>query len=127
MQVAPPSSRFKAESLPGGVRITIPSRQNWFAIIFLSLFSALLTIDLIGSSEKSSNLFDGVVELVVWAVIGLYTLWTVLWVLGGKEVITIRAAIFEHRSAAFGVGRSRRYSLSKIKNLKFKEHSSLNG
>ena len=123
MQVASSSPRFTAESLPGGVRVVIPSRKHWFAIMFFGLFSALLAIDLFIPSEKSPSLFDGVVELAVLAIISVCTLWTVLWELGGKEVITIQATTFEHRRAAFGIGFSRRYALSEVRNLRFKEYS----
>lgn len=122
MQVAPSLPRFKAESLPGGVRVAIPSRQDWFSIMFFGLFSALVATELFSPSGKSLGLFD-IAQLAVWAIIGLYALWNVLWELGGKEIITIQATTFERRRAAFGVGLSRRYALSEVKNLRFKEYS----
>ena len=53
MQVAPSLPRFKAESLPGGVRVAIPPRQDWFAIMLFGLFSALVATELFSPSEEN--------------------------------------------------------------------------
>jgi hypothetical protein len=63
------------------------------------------------------------VELAVWAIVSFYTLWTIFWELGGKEVITIKATTIEHRREAFGISFSRRYALSEVRNLRFKDYS----
>jgi hypothetical protein len=53
MPVVSSSPRFTAESLPGGVRVVIPSRKDWFAVMFFGLFSALLALYLFNPSDKS--------------------------------------------------------------------------
>lgn len=61
--------------------------------------------------------------LVGWTLGGLFALGTVLWQLAGREVVTATSSALLYRIEVFGVGISRSYGASYIKNLRATEPS----
>lgn len=78
--------------------------------------------ELLSPSEKTPQLFL-MVWLAGWTLGGAFALGTVVWQFAGREVITVSSAELEHRVEAFGVGRTRTYRLSEVKNLRATDYS----
>jgi hypothetical protein len=129
MHIPPSSPRFTTEAVPGGIRAVIPSRQNWFVILFLCAWLVGWAFgeihaaqELLNPTENSPRLFLSA-WLAGWTLGGAFALSAVLWQLGGKEVITVDLTTFEHRIEAFGIGKSKRYALAEIKNVRVAEYT----
>ncbi len=109
MPVVPPLPRFQVESLDTATRITIPSRKNWFIILFLGFwlmgwaFGEIMVLGIIGTSvfaaavgktPDASAGFLGVSGFLLfwlagWTVGGGYAIYLFLWQVTGKEVVDV--------------------------------------
>lgn len=129
MQVEPKSPRFAIEPTSDGVRAVVPARRNAFALIFACIwlggwaFSEMhVARVLLYPTETTPRLFLAF-WLAAWTLGGAYTLGMVAWQIAGREVIAIDPTTFQHRIEAFGIGRTRNYRLSDVKNLRATEYS----
>ena len=61
--------------------------------------------------------------LIGWTIGGASVLVTIAWQLAGREVITVNGATLSHRIEMFGVGHSRLYRSSEVKNIRATEFS----
>lgn len=116
--------RFAVHAMSGGIRVSIPARRNWFTVLFSCVWlvgwvlgEVTVIREFVNPVAASERLFL-VVWLLGWTLGGGFVLGTVLWQLGGKELIALDPRTFEHRIEAFGVGRSRRYALGDVRNLR---------
>jgi hypothetical protein len=130
MLVEPESPRFTLENTPNGLQAIVPARKNVFVLLFMCVwlcgwvFGEVNAIrELLAPSESTPNLFL-MVWLAGWTLGGAFALGTLAWQLAGREVISIGNATLEHRVEAFGVGRTRTYRLSEVKDLRATEYSS---
>lgn len=129
MYVEPQVARFTFESRQGVSEAVVPARRNWFVLLFLSAwmvgwaFGEVSAIQqLMSPTAKTPYLFL-FAWLTGWTVGGAFALAAVLWQLGGREVLSLDTTTLAHRVEAFGIGRSRRYKLSEVKNLRATEYS----
>ena len=107
----------------------MPAQRNWFVLLFLSAwlvgwaFGEVSVIrQLTNPTEKTPILFL-LAWLTGWTVGGTFAVAAVLWQLGGRELLSVDTATLTHRVEAFGIGRSRIYKLSEVKNLRATEYS----
>jgi hypothetical protein len=131
MEMVPQAARFSSEVTPAGYRITIPARRNWFVILFLFawlggwVFGELSASgQLMRGAEKTPATFL-VFWLVAWTVGGFFATATLLWQLAGREVITIDTGSLSYRAEVLGLGRTRSFRASDVKNLRSTEYASL--
>lgn len=124
MDVEPEAPRFVVENLTRGAKVTIPARCSWFAVIFLSVWLVGWVLgeitavkQLLAPSEKTPVVFL-LVWLAAWTFGGATAVATMAWQVAGKEILTFDAASLERRLEAFGIGRSRRYRMAEIRNLR---------
>lgn len=129
MHVKPQSARFQIEATTEGLRAVVPSRRNWFVMLFLLAWlggwvfgEASATGELIRAGDKTPSAFLAF-WLAGWTLGGLFAIGTVLWQLAGREVVTVNTAALVHRVEVFGLGLSRSYSASEVKNLRATEYS----
>jgi hypothetical protein len=87
----------------GGIEIIIPSKKNWFVIIFLCFWlggwsmGEIFAITTVIGSIQNPN-FGGLFILFWlggWTVGGYFALSAVLWNLNGKELITFQHGVIE--------------------------------
>jgi hypothetical protein len=130
MHVEPQSPRFTVECTTEGLRAVVPARRNWFVLLFLCTWlvgwvfgEVAVTCQLLSPSEGTPQLFL-LAWLVGWTLGGAFALTAVLWQLAGKEVISVNAATMLLRVEAFGLGWSRAYKASEVKNLRATEYAS---
>jgi len=129
MHVEPQSPRFTLETTADGHRAVIPARHNWFVVLFLCawlvgwVFGEVTVIyQLLSPSEKTPWLFL-LAWLAGWTLGGAFALGAVLWQLAGREVVSVSPATLLHRVEAFGLGWSRSYKASEVKNFRATEYS----
>jgi hypothetical protein len=130
MHIEPQAPRFTIESTPDGLRAVVPARRNWLVVVFLCawlvgwVFGEVTAVQqLLSPSEKTPHLFL-LAWLVGWTIGGAFALVAVVWQLAGREVISVSAATLLHRIEALGIGWSRAYKASEVKNLRATEYLS---
>ncbi len=123
------SARYSLESTADGLRVSIPSRRNWFVLLFLVAWlggwymgETSVIRELLNPKPNSATAFLGF-WLLGWTLGGAFCFGTVLWQLAGREVLIASASTLVHRIEVFGIGRSRAYKASDIKNLRAADYS----
>lgn len=110
--------------------MVIPSKRQIFAMLFLSLwlvgwaFGEISAIGMLVS--EGGNAGTGrfmIVWLTGWTVGGAFAIGVVLWLHFGKERVTLSSTRLEIRQEVLGVGRSREYELTHVKNLRVSAES----
>lgn len=104
--------------------IEIPSKKNWFVIIFMLAWMggwAVGEFSVIGILLRSdapifANAFL-LFWLVGWTLGGIFAIYSVLWMLIGSEIITVDRGILEIKKSIKGIGRKRSYEIKSIRNL----------
>jgi hypothetical protein len=112
---------------PEGLTFVVPSRRQWFGILFLPVW---LIGWLLGEVFALREVVSGkgpVPFLLVWL-----TMWTLggglaalswLWMVAGKERLTVKPGVLVHRFELFSLHRTREYDLSEVRNLKVSPES----
>ncbi len=124
MYLEPGLPRYQLAHIGDRFEVTIAARRSWPVLLFLCLW---LTIWSTGFFHGARSVFIGAdqaplvftcVWLGAWTMGGLAVLSTILWQLVGKERITADHSGIAYRVAIFGIGRTRRYGLEAISNLR---------
>jgi hypothetical protein len=138
MPVVPPTPRFQVEPLDTATRITIPSKKNWFIILFMgfwlmgwalgevAVLGIILTSVLgiaFGKTVAASASFAGIsgfllIWLGAWTVGGGYAIYTWLWQIAGKEVIEISSASISIAKKVLSFSHPKEYEASYIQSLR---------
>jgi hypothetical protein len=110
------------------VQIIVPARKNWFVIIFLSAWLCgwfigeifVLNAIIAGSAGSSGGIFL-LVWLVAWTVGGFLAIKSWLWIIKGKEIITVGQGqlSIDRKGALFF--KPRVYDLNEVKNIRIQD------
>lgn len=127
--MVPQAARFRSEVTPQGYRVVIPARRNWFVLLFLF---AWLGGWVFGELSASGQLLRGSDKtpvgflafwLIGWTVGGLFATAILFWQIAGREIISLGSDILSYRAEALGLGRTRSFCASEIKNLRSTEYA----
>jgi hypothetical protein len=120
----PSAGRSKIKKNGSALTIQIPSRKNWFIIIFLGVW---LGGWVMGESFALGSLFlsdvplfaNGfiLVWLTAWTIGGFFAITIFFWQLVGKEVIAIDNQILTISKYIFHFHRGKNYDIKYINNL----------
>jgi hypothetical protein len=107
------------------LQIIIPSKKNIFLVLFLCGWFGFWSIpetdiikDLVqGTQDKGFELFP-LFWLMAWTVVGALVLLVIIWILAGNEVITLSPLTLKIERKVYGVGLSKEYSLSEVRNFR---------
>ena len=139
----PPGPRSTISHTFEGPRIEIPAQRSWFLIVFLSIWlcgwflgeafalgsvlswifgwqlggEAFSVEDFAGAGGAGPGLFI-LLWLVGWTLGGGFALYTWLWNLAGKEIVTLDSQALTHRRQIARLGLTRRYDVTHIKDLR---------
>ena len=107
------------------LQIIIPARKNWFIILFTGawlggwLFGEVFAITAVtGILGGNPAGFFVLFWLIGWTVAGFFVIKTLVWMLGGKEIVTIgqsRLTIDKKGALLF---RPKIYDLNEVKNMR---------
>jgi hypothetical protein len=125
-KVSPPRSRASIDDLGDGVEVSIPTRKNWLLILFLG---AWMCGWFFGETSAISQLMAGEVKnsgsrgfltfwLVGWTVGGFAAGTAWLWNIAGVERARFRSDGVSVRREVLGIGFTREYDASHIRNLR---------
>lgn len=106
--------------------ITIPSKKNWFIIIFMCVWLCGWAV----GEVSAIQMFTGdamefevtafmTVWLIGWTIGGAFVVLTILWQLFGREVIHVEWGVLKIEKSIFGQGLKKQYDIPTIKNLMF--------
>jgi len=118
------SARSTVTSVPGGIEVGIPAPRNYFIAAFITVWlcgwvfgEVNVGAQLLHPAEKTPIVFLAV-WFVGWTIGGVFVVLTLLWLLAGRERVTIAGDEFTVRREALGLGWTRRYELRSAKNLR---------
>jgi hypothetical protein len=130
MHVEPQAPRFHVEVTADGLRAVIPARRNWFVVLFLTawlggwVFGEISAAsELLRNSDKTQPGFLAF-WLIGWTLGGAFAATAVVWQLAGREVLSINSDTLLHRAEAFGLGWSRSYRTSEVRNFRSTDYAS---
>lgn len=106
------------------LQVLIPTRKNWFAIIFLTAWMGgwvmgevfAITTLFFGSTPLLANAFL-LFWLTGWTVAGLFCVTILLWTIAGQEIIKVENGILEVGRQVFSLKRSKQYLLREVRHL----------
>ena len=121
----PEKGRAQVDEKGVFIYIIIPSRKNIFLVLFLCGWFGFWSIpetdiikDLVqGTQSKGFEIFP-LFWLMAWTVMGAMVLSVIIGVMAGKEVITLSPSMIKIERKAYGVGLSKEYFLSEVRNFR---------
>ncbi|HZV67344.1 MAG TPA: hypothetical protein VFG03_20860 [Telluria sp.] len=130
MHVEPALPRYQLERTPGGIRVAIPARRNWFVILFISVwlvawaFGERSAIEQLTDPQKPSQGAFLFIWLIGWTLGGAWALLSVLWQMFGKEIIIVEHGVIVHSADILGIGRTRSYAANQVTRLRAVDYTS---
>ena len=125
MRVQPAARRSIRREGPHGPEILIPVRRNWPLIVLMPLWLGIWTTGIAGvageiRSGRARGGEAGFFELWLVAAVlgGGVVVYTWLWNAIGREVVGLRPGVLVVRRDVAGLGLSREYSLTDVRNLR---------
>ena len=127
MFVKPPGPRHTASEQGGQVVIGIPPKRNLFIVGFLTLWLCGWAFgEVTASTGLFTTLWKGpgpgtaflLVWLCAWTVGGAFAIYTWLWQVKGREVVTASPTALSIKREVFGLGPTRHYDASQVHRLR---------
>jgi len=125
VKIVPPQARSVISDDGDALQITIPTRKNWFLILFMGAWMGgwfMGETSAIGqlTGERSNSGGDAFLMfwLAAWTVGGVFALFTWLWNLAGIERVMFRGDSVLIRREVLGVGFTREYDATQVRNLR---------
>lgn len=130
--------RSQIEVTPSGLRITIPTKKNYFLILFLTFwlfawsFGEVTVLAQVLNPESEAPKLFILAWLGAWTVVGALAIYTWIWNVMGREIINVSNTELQHIRRLPFFQRSKEYDLSAISRLRAQSSdnsifSSLNG
>ncbi len=120
MLVTPAAPRHTLQDLGDTLQITIPAPQNWqtlafmmFWIVFASACGGLVTVSTIFEFKPERLVF-----LLGWWAGVIFAAANILWMFGGKEIISVSSEAITYRRQVLGVSFPKRYAIEHVKDLR---------
>jgi hypothetical protein len=131
--------RYTSENTGSSLKITIPSKKNWFIIIFLGFWLTIWAVAEVGvvggmilgviqmliEGKFLELLIEGLIGglfmlvwLALWTAGGGFALYTWFWNITGKEVIEVTDESIQISHRIFSFGKPKEYTISHIKDLR---------
>ncbi|WP_018342699.1 hypothetical protein [Cytophaga aurantiaca] len=115
----------KIEKTIDGIRISIPSKKNWFALIFGTAwlggwyagFTSAYPTVMYGFEQGEMNGFM-TFWLIGWTIGGVGIISVLSWGYFGKEKFNLRKGEVLFEESIFGIGRKRRLQATAVKNIR---------
>ncbi len=126
--VKPEPGRSRFQQSMYGPRLIIPAPRSLPIVLFLSLWLAGWVVGLLAAIHglHAPNAQGGgqgflVLWLTFWILGGGWAMLTILWMLVGKEIVTVERGLLIVRLEVLGFGRTRQYSVPEMRDLRTRE------
>ncbi len=132
MPIKPTQPRYKVQQLNDGIQIVLPSKKNFFLIIWFVLglamwlymtgsvvyITSLLIIGL--GSNNGMWFFIGFLAFMLMFLVGLgaYVIYSLLWQFTGKELIIVKNDVLRISRQIFNRSKFLEYSMQSISDLR---------
>jgi hypothetical protein len=123
MVIQPPGMKSKIENRDNQLLIEIPSQKIWFGMLFLPVwlvgwaFGEWSAAKTVFSGDNHSGLFL-FVWLIGWTFGGAFALYSLVWMLVGKEKIVVDKDQLSIKRNVFGLGREKIYLINQVRELR---------
>ncbi len=104
---SPSAGKSTITNLNGRLEVSIPARRNWFVIIFYSVWlggwfmGEKSTISEVIKADSPSDIdFFLLFWTLGWTFAGAFIIYSIIWQLFGKEILSIEEARFNLRKTA---------------------------
>ena len=123
------NGRAAIEHALGGLKVTIPSKKNWFVLIFATLWLGGWVFGFVNATWMLDGAGGGVIGfmafwLLAWTAGGAMVLFLLFWGYFGKEIIEISSGNLHFEKSVFGIGIKKELMLSEVKNFRTEKISS---
>jgi hypothetical protein len=125
MRVHPPASRLKIVDDGNRVSVEVPSKRNWFLILFLGFWlcgwlagEIMVPMKFVGGDVPKSAALFSIAWLGGWTVGGAMAITIFAWNLGGRELVTCTRDQLSIRHDVRGLGFTRTYDTAHISRLR---------
>src|SRR5262245_55479617 len=125
MRVTPPARRSIVREGMEGLGIVFPARRN---ILVLLVIVPWLGGWAMGATVAARQVAFGTLPagaraflifwLALWSFGGGAVIYTGLWMLAGKEIVSLRSSVLAIRRDVFGLGRTREFDLLQVSSLR---------
>lgn len=122
------NGRARVEESFGGLRISIPSKKNWFAIPFIAFwlvgwFWGIVGVSTIIGTTHDSPGVNGflIIWLILWTGGGLSAIFMLLWGLFGIESLDFDRNRLSFQKTIFNIGMKRELDIQEVKNFRFEK------
>lgn len=121
------NGRARIKSSMNGTKISIPSKKNWFVLIFgtawlggwcFGLISVLGVVMFGEDGQGEADLFL-TFWLICWTIGGVFIIGLLLWGYFGKETLEITNNKITLDKKVFGIGVNKVLKKSEVKNVRF--------
>lgn len=120
----PFNGRAKIFRNGNNIEVQIPTKKNWFVIIFLTAWmggwfmgeSFAITTLFFGDTPLLANAFL-LFWLTGWTVGGLFCITILLWSIAGQEIIKVENGVIEIGRQIFSLKRSKKYHINEVRQL----------
>lgn len=120
----PSNGRAKIFRNGNDIEVQIPTKKNWFVIVFLT---AWLVGWFIGEASVITTLFFDdtpffadaflLFWLVGWTVGGTFCIAMLLWSIAGQEIIKVESGVIELGRQIFSLTKSKKYHINEVRYL----------
>jgi hypothetical protein len=126
MFIQPPGPRHTAEDDGTTFTVTIPAKRNIFLIAFLGFWlcgwafgEIAASISIFTAKKDSGTSLFILFWLCAWTVGGGFAMYTWVWMVRGREIISISPTTLAIKRDVFGAGRIKNYDMTKVRRLRF--------
>jgi len=122
--IQPYAARASISEDTEGLRISIPAKRSW-TILFLAAWIAVWTFAGIsaGTSLRQHFSLFLVAWMLGWTGGEIAVAYTILYAIGGREVILAKAETLTIRTEIFGLGWAKSYPVHELRDLRFQPES----
>jgi hypothetical protein len=124
-KITPSASRVTVTDGPGGLRLLIPAKRNWFLILFMGFWLCMWALgEVMVPTQFLNGEIPGMAVIFLlawfgaWTVGGAFAIYSWLWNLMGREIITVHGRALTTRRDIGGYGFDKEYDLSQVRDLR---------
>ncbi|HEY6915760.1 MAG TPA: hypothetical protein VI413_13875 [Paludibacter sp.] len=113
------NGKAKIDDTFNELRIEIPTKKNWFVVVFIAIWMTGWFMGITGSVEGFGVDAFSTIWLIGWTAGGLSAVFFLIWSLLGKEIIQIDYEYFVIEKSILGLGTKKRLAIADVQNIRY--------